>query len=112
MAGTLCSRSASAARLASSWSAPDLLPSSMSMLACNSSAIQDSWWQACSCTVGAHSADMQIWPGQRVQSLLCGDATVPQLTGIGQPKCAQNMSVTSSRYLQYRDDSYWCTGKK
>ena len=34
MAGALCSRSASAARLANSWSAPNLLPSSMSMLAC------------------------------------------------------------------------------
>ena len=33
-AGALCSRSASAARLANSRSAPNLLPSSMSMLAC------------------------------------------------------------------------------
>ena len=32
--GALCSRSARAARLANSWSAPNLLPSSMSMLAC------------------------------------------------------------------------------
>ena len=52
MAGTLCSRSASAARLAKSWSAPNLLPSSMSMLACTIP-LQSCYWNTTVCKLVA-----------------------------------------------------------